>query len=183
MTACKLEEHRNLVCLLRRDADFDEKLVIGPRGLEQPVKEFFHGDLALSGRTLHYQRGTQSKDTGGHFCRRIRQGDTAADSAAVADCDMGDIRHRFGDQRQVFGDDVGVDHFDMAGQRADAHRVAVERDTFKIVEPIDVDQHVGLRQTHVQRRHKALTTGEDTSSVAVRVEQFQRVFHAGRPCI
>ena len=71
----------------------------------------------------------------------------------------------------------------MAGQCADAHRVAVERDAFQIVEPVNVDQHFRLGQTHVQRRHKALTTGEDTSFITVLVEQFQSVFHAGRSCV
>ena len=45
-------------------------------------------------------------------------------------------------------------------------------------QPVDVDQQLGLRQSHVQRRHEALPARQDARLLAVLLEQRQRVLDA-----
>jgi hypothetical protein len=59
----------------------------------------------------------------------------------------------------------------VAGKRADAHPVAIKRDAPKRVEPVDVNQQLGLRETHVEGGHEALPAGQDARLIAVLVQQ------------
>src|SRR5690606_34408834 len=57
----------------------------------------------------------------------------------------------------------------------------LDRDTLEGIQPVDVDQSLGLRQAHVQRRHEALPPCQDARLVPVPGQQLENLFEAFRP--
>ena len=104
-----------------------------------------------------------------------------ANRAAVANGGMGNQIGGLAQQRRMDRDQRIDGDLGVPGQRADPQASAVLGHAFQRGNPVDVDQQFGFRQTHVERRHQTLSTGEDTSIFAVLVEQLKRVFHAFCP--
>src|SRR5689334_4468923 len=56
---------------------------------------------------------------------------------------------------------------------------AENADTLQRLEPVDVDQELGLRQAHVEHWHQALPASEDFSVLAMLLQQLQRLAQLG----
>ena len=69
----------------------------------------------------------------------------------------------------------------MAGHRADAKAVAGILDAGQTVHPADVDEDIGGGQTHVERRHQALSAGEDSRVVPAIGQDLEDVVEGLRP--
>ena len=87
---------------------------------------------------------------------------------------MGDVRHGARDQRRMPGDHVGALGLRVARERADLDLAVLQRDLIQPTDAIDVDQHGGRRQAHVERGDQALAAGEQ-AGVLVGGEHRHRV--------
>ena len=125
----------------------------------------------------------QRNGAGGQFGGRVGEGDRAADRAAVPDRRMGNMRHRQGDQRCMGRNQGGCFNVHMARHRADAKCVAGVFDPGEPLDMVDVDQNVRFGQTHVQRRHQALTASQNFCRVAMFRKQAERILQRYGPCI
>jgi hypothetical protein len=101
-----------------------------------------------------------------HFRGRIGIGDTSASRAPVADRWMRDVVHRQRHERQMRLYEIGIDHFGVPHQCAYADEFATPFDAAKLVDTIDIDQEFRCRETHIQRRHETLATGQDPNIMA-----------------
>src|SRR3954464_6041065 len=74
---------------------------------------------------------------------------------------MGDVLHRFGEERHVLRHQFGFFNLRMRGERADAQPRRAQLDAAKVAHAGDVDKKLGMRKAYVQRGDEALAAGED----------------------
>jgi hypothetical protein len=77
---------------------------------------------------------------------------------------MRNMRHRLGDQGQVFRNDRRIHDLDVPCERADSHHAVTNLNSLQLIDAINIDEKLRLRQTHVQRRYKTLAAVQDTRS-------------------
>ena len=69
----------------------------------------------------------------------------------------------------------------MAGHRADMKTVAGILDARQTFHRADVDEDLGGGETHVERRHQALSAGEDSCAVPAIGQDLEDVVEGARP--
>jgi len=66
----------------------------------------------------------------------------------------------------------------VPGQRADAQLARGALDVAQAADPVDVDEHLGLRQPQLHHRDQAVSAGQDPAARRVPREQGKRVVDA-----
>jgi hypothetical protein len=95
-----------------------------------------------------------------HLASRVTLHERAADSAAVADLSVTDVADYLRKQRHSFGEQLRPFHGGIAHEGTDDQAVPGDGNVVELVDLVDVDQGGWAPQSHVEHRHKALTTGE-----------------------
>ena len=90
------------------------------------------------------------------------------------------MRNRHRQQRQALRDQFRLQHVGVPHQRPDADRRAAIVDAAERFDPVDVDQHPGRRQPHVERRHQALAAGQHLRVAGVVAQQRHRLVDIAR---
>ena len=125
---------------------------------ERSREEIIGGDGPRTVCRAQDKAGAERYSTSRKLSRWISEGDRTAECTAISYRHVGHMRHSLGDQRQIARHDRRRQHLGVARQGADAYMSVFRRNSFKRFEAIDVDQDIRLRQTHIERRHEALTT-------------------------
>ena len=92
---------------------------------------------------------------------RIGLAERAADRAAVAHDRVGDHVLGIAEEREVLGEQLGLEEIDMPRQRADPDLAALLADVRELREIVDVDQVLGVRQPQLHHRQQAVTARDD----------------------
>ena len=180
----ELHEHRHAIVLLLRDEHLDQQLVGFARGFIETKEELFSRQLLAGHACFARPRCAPSA--------RMQAGSSADGSASAmlppnvprlrtatwATCGMASAIS--GSVEQQSRELITSTCRASAPMRT--HAVA-SRDAFERLDAIDVDQKLGLRQSHVEHRHEALPAGKDARVVAMLGQQLQRVIEALRPHI
>ena len=72
---------------------------------------------------------------------------------------IGDHLLRIADERQVLGQEGGLQEVDVAGERAHPDLVALPADVGELGEIVDVDQVLGVREPQLHHRQEAVPAG------------------------
>ena len=164
---------------LHGDQGFDQQLVGPARRLVEALEVVVRRHLAPAGSALQHQGGAERQHAGRHLGRRVGERDAAAEGAAIAHRDVGDMRHGLGDQRQVLARRSREPATSAWRVSAPMRTCSpLQRDAGQRVQPVDVDQQPRLRQAHVERRHQALAAGQDARVLAVPREQLEHLLDA-----
>ena len=108
----------------------------------------------------------------------------AADRAAVAHHRVGDHLLGVAEDREVAGQQVGLEQVHVAGQRADPQLAVLPRGcSASSVEVVDVDQVLGARQAQLHHRQQAVAAGDDPGPGAAALERRDRAVDAGGPLV
>lgn len=156
------------------DLDRGEHLVGRQRGREQAVEECARRNAARLAGALQHHLGLQREHAGRQFGGRIGMSEAAADRAAIADGGVADLGCRGAEQRQLRSDLGGREQVNVAGQCANGETFGIAGDAAKRRETGNVDQEIRGEQPEIERRDKALATGQKPCRPAMPGEEAQR---------
>jgi len=129
--------------------------------------------------------GVERKGTGGELGGGVGVGEAAAEGPAIADRGVRHVPDRTREERRVPCDVVRTLDLGMPHQRADVQpggvALAFEAYGTQFLDAPDVDKHVRRGQTHVERRHEALPSGDDRGVRPVAVQQIERLIERSSP--
>src|SRR6266478_6317696 len=106
--------------------------------------------------------------------------DAAADGAAAANLRVGDVIRGFLENRHPLSDQLLCLQSALTRKRADDDTAIARPNVVELFDPVDVDDNIGSRQAHVQKRHQALAAGENLAVSLMSVEKRQRLFETPR---
>ena len=106
--------------------------------------------------------------------------DAAADCAAATNLRVGDVIRGFLENRHPLGDHLVCLQSTLARKRADGNTAIAWPNVIELFDPVDVDDDIGSRQPHVQKRHQALAAGENLAVSLMCVEKRQRLLETPR---
>jgi len=87
-----------------------------------------------------------------------------ADCAAATNLRVGDVIRGFLQNRHPLGDHLVCLQSTLARKRADGNTAIVWPNVIELFDPVDVDDDIGSRQPHVQKRHQALAAARTLQS-------------------
>src|SRR5690349_14480718 len=93
---------------------------------------------------------------------------------------MRDMRHRLREQRQVLLHLLGALHLRMGREGADPDRAAANLYAAELIQRVDVDEELGRRKPHVERRDEALPAREDARPLAMALEELESLRERAR---
>ena len=155
-----------------RDTDGREHIARRERSLEQILEELVSFDCALPLRADDFDFGAERDHARRQLGRRIGKCKRAAESSAVADRGVADMRQGQSDERRRSCDLGGAFGLRVAHQGADFDMRVCQGDAVEPGDAVDVDQQRGLAQPHVERGDQALSAGEQPCIIAC--QQFDR---------
>ena len=167
------------VLLAGRDGDPRQQLARPGRGQVDAEEELLRGNFALAAGAGDRHPRADRDHQRRQVVRRVVRADVAADRAAIPHLHVGDRRADLAEDRPRLrlrrGHELGVRR-----HRADRQRpVGCELDPAQLVEPVEVDEHVGRRRARLHDVDQRLPAGERAGAV-VRREQLQRFRHGPR---
>ena len=145
--------------------------------------EVIHRDDALAVRAGDHDARLQRRADGGEVLGGVGLRQRAADRAAVADRGIGDHLLGVDEDREVPGEQLGLEQLAVAGHRPDPDLPVRLPDVGELVEVVDVDQALGVGEPQLHHRQQAVPAGQDAGLGPVALEQLDRVLHAGRPLV
>ena len=107
----------------QRNPNLGEQLAVGDRGDVRPDVEVLHPDDPLAVGAADHDLRLHGRADGRKVLRCIGLAERAADRAAVAHDGIGDHVLGVAKQRQVLGEQLGLQQIDVAGQRPDSDLV------------------------------------------------------------
>ena len=107
--------------------------------------------------TLRLQRRADGREVLG----RVGLAERAADRAAVAHDRVGDHVLGVAEEREVLGEQLGLQQLDVAGHRPDPDLAVLLADVGELVEVVDVDQVLGVREPQLHHRQQAVPARDD----------------------
>ncbi len=114
---------------------------------------------------------------------RVGLAQRAADRAAVAHDRVGDHVLGVAEEREVLGEQLGLEQVDVAGQRADPDLAALLADVGELGQVVDVDQVLGVGQPQLHHRQQAVAACDDARLGAEPLERRDRALDAGRALV
>ena len=149
--------------LAQRDADLDEHLGVADGGLVRAAVELGHVDHALAAaaaddgdaRRARRRRRCRSSDgsawqSAPPIVPRLRTGGSAISSSASRE------------DREVAGEQLGLEHLAVARERADAHLAVLLADVAELgLERVDVDQVLRRREPQLHHRQQRVAAGDE----------------------
>jgi hypothetical protein len=158
---------RPAACGRLRHPDLGEQFPRLEHGLEQALEELADTDLAGAVGAPGDHGGIQGEQHGGQVGGRVGVRDRAADGAAVPDLRVADLTGRVRQQRHLAGQQFGLIHVVVPGQRPDRHVGAPVGDVGEIAEPAQVDDHLGDGQPQLHQRQQRMPAGQVLGVLAV----------------
>ena len=156
----------------QREPDLGEQLAVADRGHVRPDVEVLHRDHPLPRGAADHDLRLDRRADGREVLGRVRLAERAADRAAVAHDRVGDHVLGVAEERQVLGEQLGLQQLDVAGQRPDPDLAALLADVGELREVVDVDQVLGVGQPELHHRQQAVAARDDArlgpSSAATR---------------
>ena len=150
---------------------------------ERTGKEIGCCNLALPIGACDAHNAVQQQSQHGHFGGRIGMADAAAESAAIAHGEVGNVLHRGMEHGDIACDDSIAGSHPVAHERTKAQVFAPVLDAVEPGNTVDIDQHGGAYQPKVDHRHQALPARNDLAVAACRRERRHGVLHAFGPDI
>ena len=159
--------------------DREQELALADDGHVDTEEELLRGDGSLARLAADRHRRAERDEQRRQVIRRVVRADVAADRAAVAHLDVGDLRRHLGQDRPRDVDLGRAHDLGVGRHRAQLQRVAGDRDRAQLVEPVQVDEHVRRGCAGLHHVDERLAAGERPGSL-VRAEQLNRLCHRGR---
>ncbi len=158
---------RPAACARLRHPDLSEQLPRLEHGLEQALEELADTELACAVGAPGDQGGIQREQYGGQVGGWVGVRDRAADGAAVPDLRVADLAGRVREQRHLAGQQFGMVHVVVPGQRPDRHVGAPVAYVGEVTEPAQVDDHLGSGQPQLHQRQQRMPAGQELGLLAV----------------
>ena len=131
-----------------------------------------HGPLAVDPADGH--RRAQGGDQRWKMVRGVVGADVPADRPPVSNLDVRDLRGDLAHDRTRLGDLGGEDHLGERGHRPELQGpVSRSRDRSKLLEAVEVDEHVGCRRPGLHHVREGLPAGERAGAVVRREEPYR----------
>jgi len=146
-----------------------------------PVVKLGASDRPPPARAADHHLGIQGRQNGGPFGRGVRQRQTPADRAAIADRAIGKARRN---PRHQPARRVGAAAIFDCGMRhasANSHRIGIVRNRTQLRQSADIDQQARRRDPQVHHRHQRLATSDHPRLAPVFCEQIDGLCQAARP--
>jgi hypothetical protein len=118
--------------------------------------EVRHADLPLAVGPADDHRGLERGAHRGEVLGGVGLAERAADRAAVAHDGVGDDLLGVAEDREVLGQQLGLEEVDVPGERADADLGPRVADVRQLGEVVDVDQVLGVGQPQLHHRQQAV---------------------------
>src|SRR5918995_1100256 len=125
------------------------------------------------------QRGANRRQV----LRCVRLGERAADRAAVAHDWVGNHMLGVAEGREARRKQVGLQQLHMARERADAELVVRLADVGELMEIVDVDQMLRVREPELHHRQQAVTAGDDSRLGTEPLKRLDGAVDAGRTLV
>src|SRR5688500_3562065 len=103
-----------------------------------------------------------------------------AERSSAAHHRVGDDLLGVGEQREVAGEQLGLQEVDVAGERADADLAVLLADVGELREIVDVDQVLGVGEPQLHHRQQAVAAGDDPRLGTEPLERRDRALDARR---
>src|ERR1700719_959533 len=117
-------------------------------------------DFALAAWASHHHGSVERHGAGDKLSRWIEMAQRAPDGAAIAGLTMADALNRLVHQREPLFHQIGEFEIALACHGADFHAVRSLADIGEPLDPVEIDDVVGLDVTEIQHRHQRLPAGQ-----------------------
>ena len=148
-----------------------------------PDVKVLHRDHPLAAGAADHDLRLHRRADGREVLGRVGLAQRAADRAAVAHDGIGDHVLGVAKQRQVLGEQLGLQQVHVAGQRADPDLVALLPDVGEVRQVVDVDQVRRVREPELHHRQQAVAARDDARLGAELLKRRDRALHARRPLV
>ena len=166
--------------LPQREPDRHHHLVGLAGGVQQAELEIGSGELPGGAFGTQDHRSGQGRKAQRQLGAGVAVGDAAADGAAAAGLEMADMGQGLGEQRRSRREFRPRQQARLRGSRADLDVGGVQAHVIQLLDVGDVDEHLGLDQTEIHRRHQRQAAGDDPRVLAVAREASQRLGQTAR---
>ena len=166
-----------------REPDLGEDLAVLDRSHVGANVEVIHRNHALAVRADDHDARLQRRADRGQVLGGIGLGQRAADRPAVSHRRIGDHLLRVDEERELPGEELGLEQLTVARHGPDPDLSLHLPDVGELVEVVDVDQALGIGEPQLHHRQQAVAAGQDAGLGPVFLQELDRVLDARRPLV